>query len=513
MFAPQYYASPQPMMPGYVQPMQVFHTPDQGQKRELSPLAVAFNENDGKRARAGSTEGSSSNGDESRNISLNDIMAELKKVATKDDIVQIKSTLVAQSAEIQQLRSEIGKHHDRIKSLEDQASVAAAKIANRTQPDVGPVTSKQYGGPHAEASEFRNRRRSIIIHGMNAVKDEDLMEHVLDISQELDVIVFSTDVLEITRLGNPDAHARRPIPVRVTFQHNYMRDKILRNKKTLIGIPKYSTTFINPDETQEARRNKGIFRRIAMKARTDGKEVVYRADWIKIGETVYTVSEINKIPVEYRSSDRGSTLPPRGNPVLPLVQAVGGEPDPDKEAMDIGASANKWSDPNVKIRLTKAGLLFSGPSAFLSNMGRSDFTFENQAYTSVEQGIQHQNAVHHSADELARKILGTDDAKYIKTLSHDIPKTETWKGLAPSKLWDLMDAKYSQNPTLLDKLIDTAPYKLVEASVDSHWGGGAPIESDVYDQGIIPGSNVFGDMETTYRDQQIAKRDLGNTVS
>ena len=34
-------------------------------------------------------------------------MKELKKVATKDDIVQIKRALVAQSAEIQQRRGEI----------------------------------------------------------------------------------------------------------------------------------------------------------------------------------------------------------------------------------------------------------------------------------------------------------------------------------------------------------------------------------------------------------------------
>ena len=34
----QYYPPPQPMIPGYVQPMPLYHTPDQGQNRDLSPL-------------------------------------------------------------------------------------------------------------------------------------------------------------------------------------------------------------------------------------------------------------------------------------------------------------------------------------------------------------------------------------------------------------------------------------------------------------------------------------------
>ena len=144
----------------------------------------------------------------------------------------------------------------------------------------------------------RNRCKSVFIHGLNAVKEEELMEHVLDICQVLDVIVLSSDLEDITRLGNPETQSTRSIPVRVTLQYNYMRDKILRNKKTLLNIPKYASTFINPDKTHEVRRNKSIFRRIANKACLDGKEVVYRAEWIKIDETTYTSSEINNIPAD-----------------------------------------------------------------------------------------------------------------------------------------------------------------------------------------------------------------------
>ena len=39
-------------------------------------------------------------------------------------------------------------------------------------------------------------------------------------------------------------------------------------------------------------------------------------------------------------------------------------------------------------------------------------------------------------------------------------------------------------------------------------GGGGPYGADIYEQGIVPGKNTFGDMETTYRDQKIAQKDL-----
>ena len=84
-------------------------------------------------------------------------------------------------------------------------------------------------------------------------------------------------------------------------------------------------------------------------------------------------------------------------------------------------------------------------------------------------------------------------------------KSDSWNRIAPGKLWSLNDAKYSQNKPLMDKLIETAPHRLVEASIDGKWGGGAPFGAGCYDEGVVPGHNVFGEMATTYRDQQIAQ--------
>ena len=505
MFTPQYFPQPQQIVQGYVQPLQVYHTPEQGVKRDHSPLSTITGDIDGKRVRILSGEPTltitGSNEGTVRELTLLDVMTELKNLATKDDIAQIKSSLVAQSAEIEQLRSEMGKHHDRIKSLEEQASAAAVEATSRTRPEVNSVKDKQYGGARVGVSgEFQVRRRSVIIHGLNRVKEDELMETVLDLCQALKVIVFATDVDDIARLGRIDPGQKREVPVRVTFQLTYMRDNVLRKKKDLALLPRFADLYINPDEPHEIRRNKGFFRRVAAKARADGKEVTYRGEWIKIEDVTYSASEVSKIPKEYQPEP---SIRRTDRPGL-TTQSQAGAKDDDP------ATTGLIYGPNVNIKLTKAGLTFSGPTAFVSNMSPCDFTYHDQPYTSTEQGIQHLNAVHHQVPEIAKKILEMTDAVRIKKLSHDIPKSETWPKIAPGKLLELNEAKYDQNPPLLKKLVDTAPHKLVEASIDSFWGGGAPFGAEVYEQGIIPGKNTFGDMSTSFRDRKIAKMELNS---
>ena len=98
MVTPQFYTQPQPMMPSYVQPVPVYHTPEQGLKHDLSPLTSIEGDHDGKRVCTRSAE--TNDGDvivmerSIREFTLMDIMTELKKVATKEDLTEIKSSLL-----------------------------------------------------------------------------------------------------------------------------------------------------------------------------------------------------------------------------------------------------------------------------------------------------------------------------------------------------------------------------------------------------------------------------------
>ena len=73
-----------------------------------------------------------------------------------------------------------------------------------------------------------------------------------------------------------------------------------------------------------------------------------------------------------------------------------------------------------------------------------------------------------------------------------------------------------EHPELLERLIDTAPLRLIKASTSMRWGGGGgggvPFESELYDSGEFPGSKYFGDLATRYRDLKIRERDQQSNV-
>ena len=109
MYAPLYYSPTPQMIPGFVLQYPIFQTPTQGQKRDSSPLMSSSGNQIEKRSRNNSGgEGSivSPSNNTERELCLQDVMLEFKKLATKEDLVQVKSTLIAQSAEIQQLKTE-----------------------------------------------------------------------------------------------------------------------------------------------------------------------------------------------------------------------------------------------------------------------------------------------------------------------------------------------------------------------------------------------------------------------
>ena len=57
------------------------------------------------------------------------------------------------------------------------------------------------------------------------------------------------------------------------------------------------------------RRIRGLFIRIAYRARADGKEVFIRSEWIKTGDHTYLPTEMDKIPSEYKPDNMRRPAP------------------------------------------------------------------------------------------------------------------------------------------------------------------------------------------------------------
>ena len=95
----------------------------------------------------------------------------------------------------------------------------------------------------------------------------------------------------------------------------------------------------------------------------------------------------------------------------------------------------------------------------------------------------------------------------IKEEAGDIEVSDEWNESAPDFLMELFDVKMKQNPHLLERLIQTAPLQLIEASKSMKWGGGVSFHSKFYDEGKYPGSNTFGKAATKHRDEKIRERE------
>ena len=158
-----------------------------------------------------------------------------------------------------------------------------------------------------------------------------------------------------------------------------------------------------------------------------------------------------------------------------------------------------------KINMTKAGLTFSSPSAYLSHMHRCNFVYKKVPYTSVEQGYHHTHPVVEGKSDIAKTIMNTHNDCDLKDIVVNLTDSKEWNAMAPGLMWDLNEAKYSQNPPLMKRLLDTAPHKLIKASVDSKWGGACPFGSDIYEQGMIPGANLCGEQVTKHRNNVLAE--------
>ena len=161
-----------------------------------------------------------------------------------------------------------------------------------------------------------------------------------------------------------------------------------------------------------------------------------------------------------------------------------------------------------KIRFTKSGLCFSGPTAYISNMFKRIFYDDDGVKClSVEQRYSFLRAMFNKLLDLAHELMNPDLESFkIKEMCRAIPKKPEWDKVKVPTIRRLMIKKFLQNKDLYDALMATAPHRLIEASWDLLWGGGQPFESESYDNGTFEGLNQFGDMVTEWRAVQLSLR-------
>lgn len=136
------------------------------------------------------------------------------------------------------------------------------------------------------------------------------------------------------------------------------------------------------------------------------------------------------------------------------------------------------------------------PFGFLSNWYLSDFTVGGIKYSSCEQYIMEQKCKILGDNALADQIMATDDVAAQQRIARNTANySETiWNGLRQVIALRGLYAKFSQNDTLKQQLLETGDAYLVECAwSDKTWACGIGLDSsDKEDIEKWKGTNILG---------------------
>lgn len=149
-------------------------------------------------------------------------------------------------------------------------------------------------------------------------------------------------------------------------------------------------------------------------------------------------------------------------------------------------------------------LFFYGRAHPFSNHHRAHYTVRGVTFNCGEQGLMYCKARLFNDMDTAQKILEADDPISHKRLGRQVRgfQDAVWRARAPGFARTLANHRFSQNPDQLRYLLDTHPYRLVEASPsDQIWGIGLGLgDPRIYDQRYWRGDNLWGTVLEMSRD-------------
>ncbi len=135
-------------------------------------------------------------------------------------------------------------------------------------------------------------------------------------------------------------------------------------------------------------------------------------------------------------------------------------------------------------------------NGYLSNWYLSHFECDGVTFSSMEQYMMYQKAICFNDQERAKKILETDDVKSIKALGRQVTPFNSviWNGVRQIAVYEGLLCKFSQNPSLKEKLLATGEDLIAEcAQKDKIWGIGKRMnDSSRVDINKWEGQNLLG---------------------
>lgn len=161
------------------------------------------------------------------------------------------------------------------------------------------------------------------------------------------------------------------------------------------------------------------------------------------------------------------------------------------------------------MRKTDKHTFFFTKADVFSNWHPSWFTVRGIRFNCVEQMMMYAKAVEFGDQPTAAKILASPDPKEQKRLGRLVtPYNDArWQQIVRKIVYAAAKAKFTQNPHMLKKLLETEGTVLVEASpTDRIWGVGlGERDPRIDDPRNWRGTNWLGEVLTRLRDDLLAE--------
>ena len=143
-------------------------------------------------------------------------------------------------------------------------------------------------------------------------------------------------------------------------------------------------------------------------------------------------------------------------------------------------------------------------NGYLSNWYLSSFKIDGKEFSSLEQYMMYRKALCFQDEEIAKKIMATSDPKQIKALGREVHGyvDGVWASLREEAVYEGLIAKFSQNPELKKRLLNTGDALLAECAVkDRIWGIGLSMDDpDRFDRSKWRGKSLLGETLMKARD-------------
>lgn len=156
---------------------------------------------------------------------------------------------------------------------------------------------------------------------------------------------------------------------------------------------------------------------------------------------------------------------------------------------------------NIATQYNRYTFFLKGP---LSQWYASPFVIDGIAFVNCEQWMMFNKAVLFKDWEIAEQILEVSSPATHKQLGRQVRNfdDDKWMEVAYAVVLEGNYAKFRQNPTLKQKLFDTAGTLLVEANPrDGRWGIGLSAEDPACnDPSKWKGQNLLGQVLTEVRE-------------